>query len=367
MGTTHHDSMSLTGDLSVTGSQTFTGAMALTGGFTGGADSTMSTDKKIQFRDTGLFINSSADGQLDIDADTELEITAPTVDLNGALDVSGTVAVGDDMAMDADKEIQFRDSDLKIYSSADGQLDIDADTEVEITTDNLDINSDVDVTGLMTVDGTLELSQALYDDDFLYKADTDAPTNIPMVAWAGADTSSSGAVKTTGEANGSLNLSSGGDGAQDAEFMWSAIPLDIDGNPVVEFRFKLSSLSDVMIRLGVSAAAPPANDYLLLEFDDDTHASKFQLISNNNGGGQITEQLANEITADTWVTVRIELNPDPGFELFIDGVKVETDDESNPLTNTVRDTTLYAYAICEEAAAADKQLRIDRLKIFQDR
>lgn len=48
---------------------------------------TIQDDNKIQFRDTGLFINSSADGQLDIDADTEVEITAPTVTVNGDLDV----------------------------------------------------------------------------------------------------------------------------------------------------------------------------------------------------------------------------------------------------------------------------------------
>ncbi|MBD3329998.1 hypothetical protein GF354_00535 [Candidatus Peregrinibacteria bacterium] len=49
------------------------------------------TDKKIELRDSAIYINSSADGQLDIDADTEVEITAPTVDLNGDLDVSGTI------------------------------------------------------------------------------------------------------------------------------------------------------------------------------------------------------------------------------------------------------------------------------------
>jgi hypothetical protein len=53
--------------------------------------------RELRFRDADLKILSSADGQLDIDADTELELTAPTVqlnvttaDLNGNLDVSGT-------------------------------------------------------------------------------------------------------------------------------------------------------------------------------------------------------------------------------------------------------------------------------------
>ena len=48
----------------------------------------------LTFRDAALKIYSSTDGQLDIDADTEVEITATTVDLNGNLDVSGTYTGG---------------------------------------------------------------------------------------------------------------------------------------------------------------------------------------------------------------------------------------------------------------------------------
>ena len=42
------------------------------------------------FRDSALSVSSSADGQLDIDADTEVEITATTIDINGAVEISGT-------------------------------------------------------------------------------------------------------------------------------------------------------------------------------------------------------------------------------------------------------------------------------------
>lgn len=57
-------------------------------------DTTFLLAKKVQFRDADLYINSSADGQLDIVADTELQIAAPLVDLNGALDVSGSITAG---------------------------------------------------------------------------------------------------------------------------------------------------------------------------------------------------------------------------------------------------------------------------------
>ncbi|SVE57752.1 uncharacterized protein METZ01_LOCUS510606, partial [marine metagenome] len=53
----------------------------------------LNSSRQLQFRDSALGINSSADGQLDIDADVEVEITTTTVDLNGALDVSGTTTI----------------------------------------------------------------------------------------------------------------------------------------------------------------------------------------------------------------------------------------------------------------------------------
>ena len=62
---------------------------------------TTATDQKIQFRDSAIYINSSVDGQLDIVADTEIQLTAPTVDLNGNLNVSGTVDGVDIAARDA--------------------------------------------------------------------------------------------------------------------------------------------------------------------------------------------------------------------------------------------------------------------------
>ena len=54
----------------------------------------LNSDNYLTFRDSALKIHSSADGQLDIDADTEVEITATTVDLNGILDVSGVIVAG---------------------------------------------------------------------------------------------------------------------------------------------------------------------------------------------------------------------------------------------------------------------------------
>ncbi len=57
-------------------------------------DILVASTEKLQFRDTAIYINSSTDGQLDLVADTEIQIAATTIDINGNVDVSGTLTVG---------------------------------------------------------------------------------------------------------------------------------------------------------------------------------------------------------------------------------------------------------------------------------
>ena len=47
--------------------------------------------KVIQFRDSAINIGSPADGDLDINADDEIELNSTLIDVNGNLDVSGTI------------------------------------------------------------------------------------------------------------------------------------------------------------------------------------------------------------------------------------------------------------------------------------
>ena len=56
-------------------------------------DILVASTEKLQFRDTAIYINSSTDGQLDLVADTEIQIAATTVDINGNVDISGTLTV----------------------------------------------------------------------------------------------------------------------------------------------------------------------------------------------------------------------------------------------------------------------------------
>ena len=77
---------------------------------------TTTTAQKIQFRDSAIYINSSADGQLDLVADTEIQIAATTVDVNGAMNVSGSVGIG---TASPDGKLHVFLSDASITPDAD--------------------------------------------------------------------------------------------------------------------------------------------------------------------------------------------------------------------------------------------------------
>jgi len=126
----------------------------------------------LQFRDSALAINSSADGQLDIIADTELEITAPTVEFNTDAQVLAFGADGDvtlthvadtALRLNTSSALQFRDSALSVSSPSDGTLAIAADTEVDITASNIDINGNADISGTLNV-GATTMSSAQVSD-----------------------------------------------------------------------------------------------------------------------------------------------------------------------------------------------------------
>jgi len=93
---------------------------------TDGTGLTLNSTNKLLFRDSALSISSSTDGQLDIDADTEVEIATTTLDLNGALDVSGasqfssTVTVGVD---DTGYDVKFFGASAGAYGLYDESAD----------------------------------------------------------------------------------------------------------------------------------------------------------------------------------------------------------------------------------------------------
>ena len=95
-------------------------------------DILVASTEKLQFRDTAIYINSSTDGQLDLVADTEIQIAATTVDINGNVDVSGTLTVAG--------AVDFGDAALSNVGAV--QLDSiagDGDTDTSITFSGSDV------------------------------------------------------------------------------------------------------------------------------------------------------------------------------------------------------------------------------------
>ena len=106
------------------------------GNTTGGTDVSVSTDDKVQFRDAQIYINSSVNGQLDIVADTEIQIAATTIDINGAVNASGEIIA-------ASLDIS---GDIDVAGTANLDI-VDIDGAVDMATTAL-------VTGVLTTTAT---------------------------------------------------------------------------------------------------------------------------------------------------------------------------------------------------------------------
>jgi hypothetical protein len=176
------------------------------GNTSGGNDIQMTTTDEVQFRDAALKISSSVDGQLDIAADVELEIVAPTLDINAStavtidtttLTMTGSVNVVGDLDVD----------NLNI----NGNSIISTDTNGNIT---LDPNGTgvVAVTGPATISGNLAV-----DTDTLF---VDAANNRVGVG----TTSPSSAVHAISSASPQLSIGESGS-SQRIQIGYSTSPI----------------------------------------------------------------------------------------------------------------------------------------------
>jgi len=93
---------------------------------TDGTGLTLNSTNKFLFRDTGLYINSSTDGQLDIVADTEVQIAATTIDINGAVALNGAITGATNITLSG--ELDAATGDFSGDVDVDGTLEADAIT-----------------------------------------------------------------------------------------------------------------------------------------------------------------------------------------------------------------------------------------------
>jgi len=71
----------------------------------------ITSDNRLEFGDTGTYIHQSADGVLDLVSDTEIEINATTIDVNGAMEVSGDLTLASKLLVAASAQGIFGSAD----------------------------------------------------------------------------------------------------------------------------------------------------------------------------------------------------------------------------------------------------------------
>ena len=138
---------------------------------TDGTGLTLNGTNKLTFGDAASFVHQSSDGVLTVDGEATIDLNASTavlisndlkLDSDAAVlgfgvnnDVTLTHVHDSALLLNDAIKMTFRDSALSVSSSTDGQLDVDADTEVEITAPTIDltastkvtVSNDVEVTG----------------------------------------------------------------------------------------------------------------------------------------------------------------------------------------------------------------------------
>ena len=159
-------------------------------------DLLLATTEKLQFRDTAIYINSSADGQLDLVADTEIQIAATTIDINGLVDISGNLSVGGNL----DVTGSFDMSDANITNIGSIALDTITNDGTDITLDSSgDIILDADGADIFLKDaGTTYGSLTNSSGNLIVKSGTTTAATFSGANVTLAGTVGSGAITSTG-------------------------------------------------------------------------------------------------------------------------------------------------------------------------
>ena len=131
-------------------------------------DILMNTTERLNFGDTGTYIYQSVDGQLDIVADTELQIVATNVDINGAVDISGALTLaGTTLAETISDTVgamvtSNTESGITVaYDDADNTLDFTVGTLNQSTTGSAATLTTARDIGGTSFDGSASIAVAL--------------------------------------------------------------------------------------------------------------------------------------------------------------------------------------------------------------
>lgn len=110
------DNMTVSGNATFSGTVTMSSTVSITG------TTTIGTDNKVQFRDTGIYLQSSADGQLDIVSDT-------TVAISGAITGDSSLTLTGKLDCNGDVDLGSGDDTINIGSGSGDAIDIKEDPD----------------------------------------------------------------------------------------------------------------------------------------------------------------------------------------------------------------------------------------------
>ena len=123
----------------------------------------LSSTDQLQFGDSGTYIYQSADGVLDLVSDTEIEINATTIDINGAADVSGNLAVGGNLTVTGNATIS---GNLTFGDAASDTVSFSADVSSNLLP-SADNTYDLGASGSewkdLYIDGTANIDSLVAD------------------------------------------------------------------------------------------------------------------------------------------------------------------------------------------------------------
>ena len=169
-------------------------------------DILVASTEKLQFRDTAIYINSSTDGQLDLVADTEIQLAATTIDINGAVDVSGNLTVGGNIVIgSADiSEAELEVLDGLTVTTTEVNI-LDGDTTASSTTL-------ADADRVVVNDAGTMKQVALTDFETYFESALDTLSNVTTVGAlnSGSITSGFGTIDTGSSTITTTGLITGG-------------------------------------------------------------------------------------------------------------------------------------------------------------
>ena len=144
-------------NLDVSGTGTIAGAVTTAALTASGILKTDDTTEATSTTDGSLQTDGGLSVAKDVVAGDDVKLLSDSAVLSFGADseVTLTHVHNDGLLLNSDNQLQFRDSAINIRSDADGDLDINADDEIELNSTLIDINGNVDVSGTYTGAGVM--------------------------------------------------------------------------------------------------------------------------------------------------------------------------------------------------------------------